>query len=98
MDHEIFVNDLIKWESTNNDFAGVVERVLWIDEGYTIAFMLNIESTKGFPRTFSVSGLREALKRGEAKKIKKKILGSRLLWKKICQIRKKTFGIMLGIL
>jgi len=28
MDHEIFVNDSIKWESTNNDFAGVVERVM----------------------------------------------------------------------
>ncbi len=71
MNNEIFVNDLIEWRSTDNDSSKTVERVLWIDEGYAIAFLFDIEATKGFPRISSILDLKEALKLGEATKLEK---------------------------
>ena len=40
MNQEIFVNDIIEWldQSENK----LIERVLWIDEDYTLAFVFNI--------------------------------------------------------
>lgn len=47
MNNDLFINELIEWidESEEN----LIERVLWIDEGYSIAFVLDIKAQKGLP-------------------------------------------------
>ncbi len=68
MKNEIFVNDLIKWSSNNNDNS-LIERIVWIDERYQIAFLIDIYGTKGFPQKHSVDDLKSALKYQEASKL-----------------------------
>ncbi|MEM1168767.1 MAG: Mu transposase C-terminal domain-containing protein [Cyanobacteria bacterium P01_H01_bin.35] len=67
MKNEIFVNDLIQWSSNNNN--SLIERIVWIDEGYQIAFLIDIYGTKGFPKKHSVDDLKSALKYQEASKL-----------------------------
>lgn len=55
----LFSNDLIEWGNTLGD--PLIERVLWIDEGYTIAFVSNIYAKTGFPELRKVSEILEAL-------------------------------------
>ncbi len=38
MSNEIFVNDLIQWNSGNENDS-LIERIVWIDEGYTNAIV-----------------------------------------------------------
>lgn len=68
MDTDLFVNDLIEWtdESGNNS----IERVLWIDEGYIIAFVFDIYAPTGFPQSKNVNEIREAIADGRASKLK----------------------------
>ncbi len=68
MTHEIFVNDLIEWLS-DKDGNSLIERVIWIDEGYEIAFVFDIHATKGFPQSRSINDLKEALEHQEASKL-----------------------------
>ncbi|MEC4987111.1 MAG: DDE-type integrase/transposase/recombinase [Oscillatoria sp. PMC 1068.18] len=68
MSNEIFVNDIIQWKS-DNDANSLIERVVWIDEGYTITFVFDINANKGFPRSCSVKDIKEALKHKEALKL-----------------------------
>lgn len=68
MKNEIFVNDLIQWSSNNNDNS-LIERIVWIDEGYQIAFLIDIYGTKGFPQKRSIDDLKSALKHQEASKL-----------------------------
>ncbi len=101
MNNEIFVNDLIKWRSTDNELNQTIERVLWIDEGYAIAFLFDIEATKGFPRISSILDLKEALKLGEATKLEKdpwiKILPEEKLSAKEKKIRDNAWDIIQSI-
>lgn len=64
MSGDLFVNELIAWKSDSSD--PLVERVLWIDEGCTIAFVFNIAAQKGFPQPRKVSEILEALSEGLA--------------------------------
>ncbi len=68
MNNEIFVNDLIQWQSDNSDKV-LIERIVWIDEGYVIAFAFDINATKGFPRSCLIQELKESLKHQEISKI-----------------------------
>jgi hypothetical protein len=65
---EIFVNDLIQW-SAQDETNTLTERVIWIDEGYTLAFLFNIYAKKGFPRAQLISQLKESLNSQEASKL-----------------------------
>jgi hypothetical protein len=68
MNDDLFVNDLIEWaDESGNNF---IERVLWIDEGYIIAFVFDIYAPKGFPQSKSVNEIREAISDGRASKLK----------------------------
>ncbi|WP_066378030.1 Mu transposase C-terminal domain-containing protein [Anabaena sp. CA = ATCC 33047] len=68
MINDLFVNDLIEWiDESGNNF---IERVLWIDEGYIIAFVYDINAKTGFPEAKKVSEIREAISDGRALKLK----------------------------
>lgn len=67
MDGYLFVNDLIKWEPDSENL--IIERILWIDEDYTIAFMFDINAKSGFPVSRKVSNVMEALAEGCASKL-----------------------------
>ncbi|MBD2359780.1 DDE-type integrase/transposase/recombinase [Anabaena minutissima FACHB-250] len=68
MINDLFVNDLIKWiDESGNNF---IERVLWIDEGYVIAFVYDINAKTGFPKPKKVSEIIEAISDGCALKLK----------------------------
>ncbi|MBG1266645.1 DDE-type integrase/transposase/recombinase [Nostoc sp. WHI] len=68
MNEDLFVNDLIQWQLNENNC--LIERILWIDEGYIIAFVLNINSQKGLPEPKKVSEILEAMSEGLAFKQK----------------------------
>ncbi|WP_200906386.1 hypothetical protein [Limnoraphis robusta] len=68
MKNEIFVNDIIQW-SSEHTLDSLIERVVWIDEGYIIAFVVDIYATKGFPHSRSINDLKEALRHQEASKL-----------------------------
>lgn len=65
---DLFVNDLIEWidESGNN----VIERILWIDSNYSLAFVFGIQAKKGFPQPKTVSEIKQAIETGRALKLK----------------------------
>ncbi len=63
----LFVNDLIEWTLDTN--AHVVERIIWIDEGYIIAFVININAKKGLPEPKKISEILEAISEGIAFKL-----------------------------
>ncbi|MEH2136713.1 Mu transposase C-terminal domain-containing protein [Nostoc sp.] len=68
MINKLFVNDLIEWiDESGNNF---VERVLWIDEGYTIAFVFDINTKTGFPEPKKISDITEAISDSRALKLK----------------------------
>ncbi|MEH2379290.1 MAG: Mu transposase C-terminal domain-containing protein [Nostoc sp.] len=68
MSNDLFVNDLIEWiDESGNSF---IERVLWIDEGYIIAFVFNINTKTGFPEPKKVSEIIEAISDGRVLKLK----------------------------
>jgi hypothetical protein len=63
----LFTNDLIEWKDSSGN--PLIERVLWIDEGYTIAFMFDINAKLGFPQSRRVFEVLEALSEGSAIKL-----------------------------
>jgi len=64
VNNELFVNELIEWQ--DNSESLLIERVLWIDEGYIIAFVFDLNAKKGFPQPKKVSELLEAISAGLA--------------------------------
>ncbi|MGG6297979.1 hypothetical protein ACQ4M4_26590 [Leptolyngbya sp. AN02str] len=60
----LFSNDLIEWGNTSGN--PLIERILWIDECYSIAFVFNIYAESGFPELRKVSEILEALAEGIA--------------------------------
>jgi hypothetical protein len=67
MNNYLFINDIINWNSDSNN--SLRERILWIDEGYVIAFVLDIDSQKGLPKPRKVSEIVEAISEGIACKL-----------------------------
>src|SRR4051812_32017030 len=68
MHEDLFINDLIEWESDGN--SQLIERIIWIDEGYIIAFVLDINCKKGLPEPKKVFEILEAMSEGLAFKQK----------------------------
>ncbi|WP_238360530.1 DDE-type integrase/transposase/recombinase [Iningainema tapete] len=68
MNDDLFVNELIEW--IDSQATNLIERVLWIDSGYNIAFVFDINALKGFPEPRKVSDLRVAISSGQALKLK----------------------------
>ncbi|NEU78997.1 DDE-type integrase/transposase/recombinase [Nostoc sp. UIC 10630] len=60
----LFVNDLIEWTLDLN--VHIVERIIWIDEGYIIAFVIDINAKKGLPEPKKISEILEAISEGIA--------------------------------
>lgn len=68
MNGMLAVNELIQWTSESGD---IVERIVWLDEGNIIVFVIDINSVKGFPIKRTVAEIAEALESGIAIKIEK---------------------------
>lgn len=114
MERILFVNDLIEWQSatatecmsdksaqTAQTSERLVERVLWIDEGYILAFVFDIAAKKGFPYPRKTSEILEALSTGAAVKITEdpwaRIIRDEHLTKKEKECRDKAWGIIAPI-
>lgn len=63
----LFTNDLIEWKNSLDN--PLIERVLWIDEGYVLAFVFDINAKLGFPQPRRVSEILEALSEGFVTKL-----------------------------
>ena len=59
MDINLYINDLIEWKDHSQD--SLIERIIWIDEGYSIAFLFDLKATKGFPYSKSMTEITEAI-------------------------------------
>jgi hypothetical protein len=99
MSNDLFVNDLIEW--IDEAGSNLIERVLWIDEGYIIAFVFNIHAEKGFPEPKKVSEIKEAISDGRALKLKldpwARIVRDEDLSDKEKEIRDKAWEIISSI-
>ncbi|MEP0840019.1 hypothetical protein [Coleofasciculus sp. FACHB-64] len=62
----LFINDLIEWKADDNNH--LIERIIWIDEGYVIAFVIDINAKKGLPEPKKISEILEAISEGIALK------------------------------
>lgn len=60
------VNELIQWQL---DSGSLTERVLWIDEGNAIAFVIDILDKKAVPKVRSGAEINEALESGIASRL-----------------------------
>ena len=49
----LYVNDLIEW--VNDGQESRIERIVWIDENYVIAFLFDINTNKGVPYAKKIS-------------------------------------------
>ena len=68
MANHLYVNDLIEW--LNESEQSTVERVVWIDENYILAFMFDINTNKGVPYPKRISEIEDAIDEGYALKLK----------------------------
>ena len=68
MANHLYVNDLIEW--LNESEQSTVERIIWIDENYTLAFIFDINTNKGVPYPKRISEIEEAIDEGYALKLK----------------------------
>ena len=64
----LYINDLIKW--VNDKGKSQVERIVWIDDNYIVAFVFDINTNKGLPVAKKVSEIEEAISEGLALKLK----------------------------
>ena len=99
MEGYLFANDLIKWKPDSEN--PIVERILWIDEDYTIAFIFDINAESGFPVPRKVSDVIEALAEGCASKLLDdpwaRILRDEDLLEKTREKRDKVWQIISGL-
>ncbi|HWP95987.1 MAG TPA: transposase family protein [Syntrophomonadaceae bacterium] len=63
------VNELIEWKQDGSN--KVVDRILWIDEGYVIAYTIDIFGAKAMPVARRIGELNEAINNGDAQKLNK---------------------------
>ena len=64
----LYVNDLIEW--VNDAEESRVERIVWIDENYIVAFVFDINNNKGVPCAQKIGEIEEAISEGIALKLK----------------------------
>ena len=55
----LYVNDLVEWINSTEKVK--VERIVWIDENYILAFVFDINTNKGVPHAKKISEIEEAL-------------------------------------
>ena len=67
MKNLVYVNELIEWSSEEGERS--TERVLWIDQDYTIAIVIDIYAKTGLPIFRKIVEIVDALSDGQAKKI-----------------------------
>ena len=96
MKDDLFVNEII--ELINPTGENLWERIIWIDENYTIAFVFDIYATKGFPKSRTISEIQEAITQGIASKVSSdpysRIIQEEELSDKVKEIREKAWGIV----
>jgi Integrase core domain/Mu transposase, C-terminal len=96
MTQELFVNDLIEWLQESD--SKLIERIIWIDEDYSQAFVIDINSSKGFPEVRTVSSIKEAIGNGHALKLKSDpwstIIREENISEKDKEIRENAWGII----
>jgi hypothetical protein len=63
----IAVNELVEW--AGNQGESFTERILWTDEGNTIAYVLGIATLNGFPKIRTIKEITEAIESDAAKKV-----------------------------
>ena len=68
MKNLVYVNDLIQWIGQGE--RRLTERVLWIDQDYTIAITIDIFAKTGFPISRRVVDIIDAISDGQLEKIK----------------------------
>lgn len=99
MHEDLFINDLIEWESDGN--SQLIERIIWLDEGYIIAFVIDVNSKKGLPKPKKVSEILEALSEGVAFKQKQdpwaRIVREENLTEREKEYRDKAWEIILSL-
>ena len=66
MKNIVYVNNLIEW--INEEGEHLIERILWIDQDYTIAITINIFVKTGFPISRRIVDIVDALSDCQAKK------------------------------
>lgn len=95
----LYANDLIEW--VDDEGKSKVERILWIDENYIIAFIFDINTNKGVPSAKIISDIEEAIDEGTAIKLKSdpwlRIVTQDNLSKKEIEIRDKIWKIIAEI-
>lgn len=64
----LHINDLIEW--IDDKGKSKVERILWIDDNYNVAFVFDINTNKGLPAPKRISEIEEAISEGLALKLK----------------------------
>lgn len=69
MQVHLFVNNLVEWIS--EDGKNQIDRILWIDEGYEVAFLIDIHEEKSLPRQVFINEIEESIKSSTAIIIKK---------------------------
>ncbi len=64
-----FVNSLVEWISENGNNR--IDRILWIDEGYEVAFLIDIHKEESLPRQVFINEIEESIESSTAIIIKK---------------------------
>lgn len=92
----LYVNDLIEWLDESG--ASTVERIVWLDENYILAFLFDINTSKGVPYPKRISEIEEAIAEGYALKLKSdpwlKILTEDNLSEKEIEIRDRAWEVI----
>ena len=102
MNSNLFVNEIIVWPSQSPNEKDLNERTLWIDEGYVIAFVFDINAEQGFPEIRNISDILEALSNGTASKQKSdpwaRVIKDENLTARTIQVRDKRWHIIESII
>lgn len=95
----LYVNDLIEWINESEEVK--VERIVWIDENYVIAFIFDIKSNKGVPYPKRIKEIEDAISEGYALKLKSdpwlRIVTENNLSDKEIEIRERAWSLISNI-
>lgn len=92
----LYVNDLIEWLDDSGETT--VERIVWLDENYILAFLFDINTNKGMPYPKRISEIEDAIAEGYALKLKSdpwlKIVTEDNLSEKEKEIRNRAWDVI----
>ncbi|MGL5942123.1 MAG: transposase [Waterburya sp.] len=95
----LYVNDLIEWVNESQEVK--VERIVWIDENYVIAFIFDIKTNKGVPYPKKIKEIEDAISEGYALKLKSdpwlRIVTEDNLSEKEIEIRERAWSLISNI-